>query len=76
MVFPFMDVRALKADPRDSLTEREKTLLAAFACGRTDLGLAAELEISVNTVKFHLRNLHEKLGFMNRSQAVAFYYAE
>ena len=75
MVFPFMDVRALKADPGDSLTEREKTLLAAFARGRANLELAAELEISVNTVKFHLRNLYEKLGFKNRSQAIAFYYA-
>jgi DNA-binding CsgD family transcriptional regulator len=31
--------------------------------------------ISVNTVKFHLRNLYEKLGFTNRSQAIAFYYS-
>jgi DNA-binding CsgD family transcriptional regulator len=26
-------------------------------------------------VKFHLRNLYEKLGLANRSQAIAFYYA-
>lgn len=75
MVFPFMDVRSLKRDPRDSLTEREKTLLAALAKGRTNTELAAELDISINTVKFHLRNLYEKLGLNNRSQAIAFYYA-
>ena len=75
MVFPFMDVRALKRDPRDSQTEREKTLLAALAKGRTNTELAAELDISINTVKFHLRNLYEKLGLHNRSQAIAFYYA-
>lgn len=75
MVFPFMDVRALKRDPRDSLTEREKTMLAALAKGRTNTELAAELGISINTVKFHLRNLYEKLGLRNRSQAIAFFYA-
>src|SRR6478735_8249724 len=75
MVFPFMDVRALKRDPRDTLTEREKTMLAALAKGRTNTELAAELGISINTVKFHLRNLYEKLDLRNRSQAIAFYYA-
>ena len=75
MVFPYMDVRSLKRDPRDSLTEREKTLLAALAKGRTNTELAAELDISINTVKFHLRNLYEKLSLNNRSQAIAFYYA-
>src|SRR6478735_10430385 len=75
MVFPYMDVRALKRDPRDTLTEREKTMLAALAKGRTNTELAAELGISINTVKFHLRNLYEKLDLRNRSQAIAFYYA-
>ena len=37
--------------------------------------LAADLNISINTVKFHLRNLYDKLGLRNRSQAIAFYYA-
>jgi two-component system, NarL family, nitrate/nitrite response regulator NarP len=75
MVFPFLDVRALRRDPREELTEREKTLLSALARGRTNGELAAELHISINTVKFHLRNLYEKLGFKNRSQAIAFYYS-
>ena len=75
MVFPFMDVRALKRDPRESLTEREKTIIAALARGRTNTELAAELGISINTVKFHLRNLYDKLGLKNRSQAIAFYYS-
>lgn len=75
MVFPYMDVRGLKRDPRDSLTSREKTMLTALAKGRTNTELAAELGISINTVKFHLRNLYEKLDLKNRSQAIAFFYA-
>jgi two-component system, NarL family, nitrate/nitrite response regulator NarP len=75
MMFPFLDVRSLKRDPREELTAREKTMLAALARGRTNIELAKDLDISVNTVKFHLRNLYEKLGFTNRSQAIAFYYS-
>jgi two-component system nitrate/nitrite response regulator NarP len=75
MVFPYMDVRSLKRDPSETLTEREKTLLGALAKGRSNTELAADLGISINTVKFHLRNLYEKLGFKNRSQAIAFFYA-
>ncbi|WP_373502768.1 LuxR C-terminal-related transcriptional regulator, partial [Aestuariivirga sp.] len=75
MVFPFMDVRGLKRDPRESLTEREKSMLAALAKGRTNTELATDLGISINTVKFHLRNLYEKLGLRNRSQAIAFFYS-
>jgi two-component system nitrate/nitrite response regulator NarP len=50
-------------------------MLAALARGRTNTELAAELNISINTVKFHLRNLYEKLDLKNRSQAIAFFYA-
>jgi two-component system, NarL family, nitrate/nitrite response regulator NarP len=76
MIFPMMDVRGLKSDPRESLTEREKTMIAALARGRTNTELASELGISINTVKFHLRNLYDKLGLKNRSQAIAFFYSK
>ena len=76
MVFPFLDVRGLRRDPREELTEREKTMLSALARGRTNTELASELGISINTVKFHLRNLYEKLGLRNRSQAIAFHYSQ
>ncbi len=75
MMFPFLDVRSLKRDPREELTGREKAMLAALARGRTNTELASELGISINTVKFHLRNLYEKLGLKNRSQAIAFHYS-
>jgi two-component system, NarL family, nitrate/nitrite response regulator NarP len=73
--FPIWMCATLKRDPRESLTEREKTMLSALAKGRTNTELAAELGISINTVKFHLRNLYEKLDLRNRSQAIAFFYA-
>ena len=75
MVFPFMDVRALQADPIFSLTKRERALLESMAEGRTNKELATEFSVSVNTVKFHLSNLYDKLGVKNRSQAISFYFA-
>src|SRR5262249_28118217 len=75
MVFPYLDVRGLRRDPAEDLTKRERALLSALARGRTNVELAKEFSISVNTVKFHLRNLYDKLGFANRAQAIAFYYS-
>jgi two-component system nitrate/nitrite response regulator NarP len=75
MVFPFIDVRALKHDASEALTVREKTLLSALARGLGNRELGAELGISVNTVKFHLRNLYDKLGVNSRAQAIAYYYS-
>ena len=75
MMFPFVDVRELNRDPAAALTLRERTLLAALARGLNNKALARELDISVNTVKFHLRNLYEKLNLSSRAQAIAVYYS-
>lgn len=73
MVFPFIDVSSLASDPLAGLTPRERELLAALAGGLTNQQMASQLDISLNTVKFHLKNLFDKLGVGNRAQAVAFY---
>ena len=75
MVFPFMSVDAPVAEGMDSLTPRERDLLVALADGRTNSQIARELGISLNTVKFHLKNLYEKLAVNNRAQAVARFLA-
>lgn len=75
MVFPFLDVRSLKQDPIESLSPRERILLEALSKGLTNRELSRELNISANTVKFHLSNLFEKLSVKNRAQAIAFFYA-
>lgn len=71
MVFPFVDVRTLGTDPLAALTLRERELLKRLASGRTNAQLAKDMGVSVNTVKFHLKNLYEKLDVRNRAQAVA-----
>jgi two-component system nitrate/nitrite response regulator NarP len=75
MLFPFLDVRTLgAADPLAALSPRERELLAALGSGRTNAELARQLGVSVNTIKFHLRNLFDKIGVRNRAQAVQLWH--
>jgi two-component system, NarL family, nitrate/nitrite response regulator NarP len=74
MIFPLTAKRALaahrRADPAACLSRRELQLLGLLGSGKTNAQLARELGVSENTVKFHLRNLFDKLGVKNRAQAV------
>jgi DNA-binding NarL/FixJ family response regulator len=59
-------------DP-DALTEREKDVLDLLVQGvTTNRKLAKMLGVSENTVKFHVRNILDKLHLHNRAQAVSF----
>ncbi len=73
MVFPFVDVRRIHLNPLTALTHREMEVLAAAATGQSTKEIASAQDVSPNTVKFHLRNIYEKLGVSNRSQAIAIY---
>lgn len=73
MVFPFLDVREVNQSPLADLTRREIEVLSALAAGQTNKQIAATLGLSPNTVKFHIKNLFQKLDVNNRSQAIALY---
>jgi two-component system nitrate/nitrite response regulator NarP len=70
---PYVDIDLLNHDPLEGLTAREKELLAALANGWSNLQIAARTGISRNTVKYHLKNLYDKLGVSNRAMAVALF---
>ena len=73
MSLPYVDLQALNTDPFAELTSRERELLTALANGWTNLQIASRIGISRNTVKYHLKNLYDKLGVSNRAMAVALY---
>ncbi len=59
-------------DP-DALTEREHEVLELMVAGVTsNRRLARKLGVSENTVKFHVRNILDKLHLHNRAQVVAY----
>jgi DNA-binding NarL/FixJ family response regulator len=68
---PYIDIDLLNHDPLGGLTARERELLGALSNGWTNLQIAARTGISRNTVKYHLKNLYDKLGVSNRAMAVA-----
>jgi DNA-binding NarL/FixJ family response regulator len=60
------------SDP-DALTEREREILELLVSGITsNRKLARALEVSENTVKFHVRNILDKLHLHNRAQVVSY----
>ena len=73
MVFPYLDVTQINANPLSTLTKRELEILSSLAAGRTNKEIAAEKGVSTNTVKYHIKNLFEKLSVSNRGQAIALY---
>jgi len=72
-IFPYEQHEA-KMDPLlASLTSRELEILEILSQGHSNRTIACKFEISTNTVKFHFKNLYEKVQVDNRTQAVAFY---
>jgi DNA-binding NarL/FixJ family response regulator len=57
--------------PTRPLSERETEVVRAIARGRTNQEIAAELFISLSTVKSHLSGIQTKLGVRNRVEIAA-----
>jgi len=53
----------------ERLTDRELEVIGAVSRGLSNKAIAAELCVTVQTVKFHLTSIYRKLGFSNRTQA-------
>lgn len=62
----------VQAANKEDLTEREKEVLRLVAEGSTNRDIATQLNVTENTVKYHLKNILEKLHLRNRAQAVAY----
>src|ERR671922_113776 len=60
----------------NAVTDRELAVLALVADGLSNARIGSLLHVSENTVKFHLRNLYQKLGTRNRMEAARWYLRE
>lgn len=61
-----------KAESGQNLTDREEEVLRLVAQGKTNKEIASHLVISESTVKYHLRNILDKLHLSNRAQVMAY----
>jgi DNA-binding NarL/FixJ family response regulator len=60
----------LVVKPAYGITARELDLLQLVARGYSNRAIAQELSISENTVKYHMKNILQKLHAQNRTEAV------
>jgi ATP/maltotriose-dependent transcriptional regulator MalT len=64
--------RAASAAPLvEPLTEREAEVFELLASGRTNREIAADLYVTVGTIKAHTSNIYAKLQARNRAEALA-----
>lgn len=57
-------------DSKVSLTAREEQVVDLLQKGWTNSRIAAQLNLSERTVRFHLTNLYDKIGTSSRSEAI------
>ncbi len=78
LVFPRAARRWMANMPKrgPELSAREEEVLTLLARGLPNAEIGGELNVSENTVRFHLKNIYEKLGVTNRTEAVAWYFRQ
>lgn len=64
------DIGALRENG-EGLTPREIDVMEQLALGLTNKQIALVLGISEHTVKYHISSIYNKLGVMNRAEAVS-----
>lgn len=57
---------------KSPLSEREAEVLRLVGAGKSNREIANELSISENTIKFHIKNILQKLSAANRIEAVTY----
>ncbi len=55
------------------LSKREEEILRWVAAGKTNWEISVILNVSLNTIKFHLKNVFQKIGVENRWSAIAYW---
>lgn len=56
-----------------NITKQESTILKQFAQGYTETQVAEQSKVSINTIKFHKKNLFKKLGIASITSALQWF---
>lgn len=65
-----MVVQSFRKSTNSILSERETEVLTLLASGKSYNSVAETLFISVNTIRFHIKNIYEKLQVSTREEAI------
>jgi DNA-binding NarL/FixJ family response regulator len=63
--------RMAEGERGDELSERELEVLRLLVAGASNKSIAAQLNLSENTIKTHISRIFAKLGVQSRAEAVA-----
>lgn len=67
-------VSAKSGETADGLSIREWDVLTHASRGMTNTEIALQLGVSENTVRFHLKNIYNKIHVTNRTEAAAWFF--
>jgi DNA-binding NarL/FixJ family response regulator len=59
-----------RATPPGQLTPQEAAVARLAKAGKTNKEIAAQLQLTVNTVETHLRHVYQKLGIRRRMELI------
>jgi DNA-binding NarL/FixJ family response regulator len=65
-----MVVQSFRKSTTSLLSERETEVLTLLASGKSYNSVAEAMFISVNTIRFHIKNIYEKLQVCTREEAI------
>lgn len=65
-----MVVQSFQRAPESILSDRETEVLSLLASGKSYKSVADTMFISINTIRFHVKNIYDKLQVCNREEAI------
>ncbi|MBS1948626.1 MAG: response regulator transcription factor [Bacteroidetes bacterium] len=72
MVIDYIHPKSSKtAGSNYGLSDREKEILASFSSGNSYKLIAAQYDISINTVRTHIKSIYEKLQVHSQTEAIS-----
>lgn len=65
-----MVVKSFQQVKFDNLTPKENEVLVLLSNGKSYASIADQLEVSTNTIKYHVKNIYEKLHVSSRNEII------
>lgn len=65
-----MVVQSFQKAPESILTERETEVLTLLSQGSSYKSVANKLDVSTNTIKYHIKNIYDKLQVHSKEEAI------
>lgn len=72
LMHEYRTISVQERETENCLTEREMELISLLVAGKSNKEIAESMFISENTVKYHIRNILQKFGVHNRTEAAAY----